>query len=75
MNIDNDLKLGEDEDDLDAPPEELHTPEGSGDEGHTTPLKPLTPGKRKRKIPSTPHKEKNPRKKPYKPRPKKTRNE
>lgn len=75
MNIDSDLKLGEDEDDLGAPPEELHTPEGSDDEGHTTPLKPSTPNKRKRKILNTLHKEKNPRKKPYKPRPKKIRDE
>lgn len=72
MNIDGDLKLaGEDEDDLDVPPGDPHTPEGSDNEWNTAQLKPLTPSKRKRKMPSTPHKEKAPRKKPYKPRPRK----
>lgn len=74
MNIDGDLKLaGEDDEDIDAPPDDPRTPEGSDDEGNTAPLKPLTPSKRKRKTPGTPHKEKAPRKKAYKPRPKKSR--
>jgi len=73
MNIDGDLKVtGEDEDGLDAPPEEPDISEGS-DGGNTAPLKPLTPSKRKRKMPGTPHKEKAPRKKAYKPRPKSSR--
>ena len=76
MNIDGDLKVaGEDEDDFDAPPDEPQTPEGSDGEGNTVPLKPLTPSKRKRKMPGTPHKEKAPRKKFHKSRAKKTRDD
>ena len=79
MNVDGDLKLvGDEDDDLDVPPE-LHTPEGSDDEGEggsSTLLKPMTtPGKRKRKAPSTPHKDRQHKKKPYKPRAKKVREE
>ncbi|KAF8421237.1 sister chromatid cohesion C-terminus-domain-containing protein [Tirmania nivea] len=76
INIDGDLRVAvEDEDDFDVPPEEPHTPEGSDDEGNTAPLKPLTPSKRKRKMLGTPHKEKAPRKKTYKPRAKKVRDD
>ena len=74
MNIDKDLKLvGDDEEDLDAPPDP-QTPEGSDGEagGKLVVQKQGTPKQgRKRKSMGTPHKEKVAKKKAVRGRPRK----